>query len=64
MKSILAFMAIVAFLYSCNKAEVSEWRPGNRTGVSAETGLLASWPDGGPLQLWTYAELPTGYSSP
>jgi len=26
---------------------ISEWREENRTGISAETGLLTSWPEEG-----------------
>jgi len=42
---------------------ISEWREEERTGVSAETGLLKSWPDGGPELVWSNAELPKGHSS-
>ena len=42
----------------------SEWRPENRTGVSAETGLMKSWPAGGPALLWSNLELAKGFSSP
>jgi outer membrane protein assembly factor BamB len=34
-----------------------------RTGVSAETGLLKSWPATGPTLLWSCLDLPKGYSS-
>ena len=43
--------------------EISSFRPDNRTGVSAETGLLKSWPAGGPELLWTNLELSKGNSS-
>jgi len=40
-----------------------EWRY-NRTGIYAsETGLLKSWPAGGPKMLWFYDGLGEGYSS-
>ena len=42
----------------------SQWRGPRRDGVSDETGLLASWPAGGPKQLWTAGALGKGYSSP
>jgi outer membrane protein assembly factor BamB len=44
--------------------KISEWRPENRTGVSAETGLLKSWPANGPALIWSNLELSKGYSSP
>jgi outer membrane protein assembly factor BamB len=58
---------IVSFficLQSCSDAQTfSEWRPENRTGVSAETGLLKSWPEEGPELIWSNSELPKGFSS-
>jgi outer membrane protein assembly factor BamB len=42
---------------------ISEWREENRTGVSAETGLLKSWPESGPELIWSNTELPKGHSS-
>ncbi len=42
---------------------ISEWREENRTGVSSETGLMSSWPDGGPTLIWSNLEIPKGYSS-
>jgi len=44
--------------------DISEWREENRTGVSAETGLLKSWPATGPILLWSNLDLAKGYSSP
>jgi outer membrane protein assembly factor BamB len=44
--------------------KVNDWRPENRTGVSAETGLMKSWPAVGPTLLWANLELARGYSSP
>ncbi|MHC4402620.1 MAG: LamG domain-containing protein [Planctomycetota bacterium] len=41
-----------------------QWRGPDRTDVSRETGLLKSWPDGGPTQLWLYRNTGTGYSGP
>jgi outer membrane protein assembly factor BamB len=40
-----------------------QWRGVHRDGRSAETGLLASWPDGGPPKLWTAHGFGTGFSS-
>lgn len=42
---------------------ISEWREEDRTGVSAETGLMKSWPESGPELIWSNTELPRGYSS-
>ena len=40
------------------------WRGPDRTGVSAEEGLLAAWPRGGPKLLWSITGLGGGYSAP
>ena len=43
--------------------DISEWREENRTGNSAETGLLKSWPANGPELIWSNLDLARGYSS-
>lgn len=44
-------------------ADWPQWRGAARQGLSAETGLLKSWPAGGPRQLWKTDGLGEGYSS-
>ncbi len=46
-----------------NAADWPQFRGPNRDGVCSETGLLQSWPDGGPKLLWEMNGLGTGYSS-
>ncbi len=41
-----------------------QWRGPRRDGISDETGLLSSWPQGGPKLLWKIEGLGTGWSSP
>jgi outer membrane protein assembly factor BamB len=41
-----------------------QWRGPNRDGKSAETGLLKSWPSGGPKRLWKVTGIGRGYSGP
>ena len=41
-----------------------QYRGPNRDDVSAETGLLQSWPEGGPSLVWTYSDAGIGYSGP
>src|SRR6188508_3751606 len=41
-----------------------QWRGPNRDDVSKETGLLKSWPQGGPKKLWSYENAGNGYSGP
>lgn len=40
------------------------WRGPNRDGICRETGLLQSWPDGGPKLLWKTKGIGEGYSGP
>lgn len=40
-----------------------QWRGPNRDAVSTETGLLDSWPEGGPPLLWTAEGLGEGVSN-
>ena len=38
------------------------WRGANRDDISTETGLLKSWPAGGPTKVWTSTDAGLGYS--
>jgi len=40
-----------------------QWRGPKRDAISTETGLLRSWPAGGPRLAWRASGLGTGYSS-
>lgn len=64
MKSTILILlaSLLGFQFS-NAQQISEWRPENRTGVSAETGLLKSWPAEGPALIWSNLELTKGNSS-
>lgn len=44
-------------------ADVLQWR-NHRDGVYPETGLLKSWPEGGPKILWQIDDAGGGYASP
>ncbi len=41
-----------------------QWRGADRTDVSKETGLLKSWPEGGPKRVWLFEKGGNGYSGP
>ena len=41
-----------------------QWRGADRTDVSKETGLLKSWPEGGPKRLWLFENAGMGYAGP
>jgi len=44
-------------------AQWSQWRGPNRDGKSPDTGLLKSWPKGGPKLLWKVPLIGQGFSS-
>jgi outer membrane protein assembly factor BamB len=44
-------------------ADWPQWRGPNRDGICTETGLLKSWPEGGPKLVWELTGLGKGYSS-
>ena len=48
---------------SAYAADWPQWRGPNRDGISKETGLLDSWPAGGPHLFWKTQGLGEGHSS-
>ncbi len=46
------------------EANWPQWRGPKRDDVSQETGLLQSWPEGGPKQVWLFKDCGLGYSGP
>jgi outer membrane protein assembly factor BamB len=56
----LIALALVAI---AGAADSPQWRGTNRDGKSADTGLLAQWPAGGPRLVWKAQGLGEGYSS-
>ncbi len=60
--SLTIFAIFLSAQFICGQ-KANEWRPENRTGVSAEKGLLKSWPEAGPALVWMNQELPAGFSS-
>ncbi len=40
-----------------------QWRGADRSDISPDTGLMKTWPDSGPDQLWVYNDAGMGYSS-
>jgi len=45
-------------------ADWPQWRGPDRTGLSAETGLLKTWPAGGPKLAWKATSLGEGHAAP
>ncbi|TAL61661.1 MAG: alcohol dehydrogenase [Bacteroidetes bacterium] len=65
MKTITLSIILLTLLSGFIEAQnINEWRLENRTGVSAETGLMKSWPATGPTLLWSNLDLAKGFSSP
>ena len=62
------FMSLVGILsFQSIQAQAEDWptfRGAGRTAVSAESGLLDSWPSDGPKLLWTAKGAGNGYASP
>lgn len=54
---------ILIFAFTAIAADWPQWRGPERTGISTETGLLTSWPPGGPKVVWKTSGLGVGYSS-
>ncbi|MBI3683599.1 MAG: PQQ-binding-like beta-propeller repeat protein [Acidobacteria bacterium] len=55
------FFILFSF-WSLTGADWPQWRGVNRDGISAETGLLKSWPPDGPKLIWKTTGLSEGYS--
>lgn len=45
-------------------ADWPQWRGPNRDGISKDTGLLKTWPQGGPKVLWTFETAGVGFGCP
>ena len=57
---------LAILLFFCVPALAADWPTWlgpNRDGKSTETGLLKSWPEGGPKLIWNVKGLGEGYSS-
>jgi len=57
-----AFAALLVSTATVSAVDWPQWRGPNRDDVSKETGLLKSWPEGGPKQLWVFENAGLGYS--
>jgi len=64
MKDKLTTLILLSTLFSISAADWPQWRGPNRDGISAETGLLKKWPDGGPPLKWKAINLGGGYTAP
>lgn len=65
-KSSLFVFVLLTGIFISGAASADDWprwRGPNEDGVCRETGLLQSWPEGGPELLWEMNGLGIGYSS-
>ena len=63
MSSIHLAVLALSMTAAPSDADWPQWRGPNRDGISKETGLLKTWPKGGPTLLWTFEKTGLGYSS-
>jgi outer membrane protein assembly factor BamB len=65
-RSLAALIALTSLSAAALAANFDwpQWRGPNRDDVSKETGLMKSWPEGGPKKLWSFANAGNGYSGP
>lgn len=60
----LLFLGMLIYSLPLLAADWPQYRGPQRTDISQETGLLSTWPKGGPTLLWTYNNAGVGYSGP
>ena len=61
------FLLLITFFLTTTSLFAQSYigfRGPSRNGVYNETGLLKTWPDGGPQLLWTTEDVGKGFSSP
>ena len=65
MKTLTALLFAISLLTaSAASGDWPQWRGPDRTDVSKETGLLKSWPEGGPARIWLFEGAGLGYAGP
>src|SRR5437660_2819686 len=62
--SLISFAALVIVVHPVGAADWPQWRGPHRDGHSPETGLMKSFPPGGPKLVWTFEKAGVGYSAP
>ncbi|MBT3200294.1 MAG: PQQ-like beta-propeller repeat protein [Phycisphaerales bacterium] len=60
----LVLLFVLAGVVLAGETNWSQWRGKNGRGISSETGLLQTWPEGGPKKLWETVAIGQGLSSP
>jgi outer membrane protein assembly factor BamB len=66
-RKLAALCALTVIAFATPNAQVTtdwpQWRGPSRSAISAETGLLRSWPAAGPRRVWTASSLGAGFGS-
>ena len=60
----LCLLILSAAVQSLFAGDWPQFRGSDRSGRSAETGLLQAWPENGPKQAWLSRDIGLGYSGP
>ena len=61
--AVVLLVVLAAHSTRAGESEWKQWRGPNRDAKSTDTGLLKSWPAGGPKKLWEVDGIGNGYSS-
>jgi len=59
---VVLFLAVVVSPFQSLAGDWPQWRGPNRDDISAESGLLKEWSEGGPAKVWTSDDAGLGYS--
>src|SRR5262245_50167905 len=62
--AVVAIPSPLVPLAPCRGEDWPQWQGPTRDNVSAEKGLLKTWPKAGPKLLWTAKDAGLGYSGP
>ena len=62
MKNAFLLATLAATALVTTAADWPQWRGADRTDISKESGLLKSWPEGGPKLAWINKDVGLGYS--
>ena len=62
--ALLLVVSLFGLSITASAADWPQWRGPNRDDISSETGLLKTWPEGGPKLLWESKDAGIGYSGP
>jgi outer membrane protein assembly factor BamB len=60
--AVFTLLALILLSVSAVAADWPQWQGPNRDSLSQETGLLDSWPEGGPKRVWLFEDCGAGYA--